>query len=248
MTNRTIRLSATIAASALGLSAVAGMTAPQASAFSIGGHYDGFEFDALGLEVPWAAESRIGVSGAGDHELNIHDADNGAANRVQAEFEWVNGEAVDFSLAFDSVANTLTYVVDGITLSKTEIVEDSFSDMYIRSSARKDGTSMLVDNLFLTDASMAGAIADVSSASCSGGVGCGYGDADYLHITGIAGDFLLTGTSTMAWTGDKPQRSNLAYQIKLVEGEGGGETSVPEPTSAIAIGLVGLAAVARKRR
>ena len=97
------RSSAAIAATTLGLGAIAGLVAPQANAFSVGGHYNGTEFDALGLEVPWAAESRIGR--VGDHELNIHDITNSASNREQANYDqWVSGEAVDFSLVFDSDA------------------------------------------------------------------------------------------------------------------------------------------------
>ncbi|MDJ1178272.1 PEP-CTERM sorting domain-containing protein [Roseofilum sp. BLCC_M91] len=217
-----------------------------AQAFTIGGHYNGAEFDELGLDIPWAAESRIGR--VGDHELNIHDHTNSAQNRVQANYDnWVSGEAVDFSLAFDSLLNTLTYTVDGIELSKTEIFEDNFSDLYIRTSARKEGTSMVVDNLFLSDETMSASIGDISSASCSGGVGCGYFDADYLHIGDIVGDFTLTGQSTMTWLGAKPNNSNLAYQIKLVEGSG--SVPVPEPAtlSVFSLGLVGLFA-SRKRR
>lgn len=217
-----------------------------AQAFTIGGHYNGAEFDELGLDIPWAAESRIGR--VGDHELNIHDHTNSAQNRVQANYDnWVSGEAVDFSLAFDSLLNTLTYTVDGIELSKTEIFEDNFSDLYIRTSARKEGTSMVVDNLFLSDETMSASIGDISSASCSGGVGCGYFDADYLHIGDIVGNFTLTGQSTMTWLGAKPNNSNLAYQIKLVEGSG--SVPVPEPAtlSVFSLGLVGLFA-SRKRR
>ncbi|MDJ1176606.1 PEP-CTERM sorting domain-containing protein [Roseofilum capinflatum] len=218
-----------------------------AQAFTIGGHLNGAEFDDLGLDIPWAAESRIGR--VGDHELNIHDHTNSSQNRVQANYDsWVSGEAVDFSLAFDSLLNTLTYTVAGIELSKTEIFEDNFSDLYIRTSARKEGTSMVVDNLFLSDETMSSAIGAFSSASCSSGVGCGYVDADYLHIGNIVGDFTLTGQSTMTWLeGAKPNNSNLAYQIKLVEGDPG--VSVPEPAtlSLFSLGLVGLLA-GRKRR
>ncbi|MDB9518706.1 PEP-CTERM sorting domain-containing protein [Roseofilum reptotaenium CS-1145] len=219
-----------------------------AQAFTIGGHLNGAEFDALGLDIPWAAESRIGR--VGDHELNIHDYTNSAQNRVQANYDnWVSGEAVDFSLVFDSALNTLTYTVAGIELSKTEIFEDNFSDLYIRTAARKEGTSMVVNNLFLSDATLSSSIGDFSSASCSGGVGCGYNDADYLHIGNIVGDFTLTGQSTMTWGAVQPKNSNLAYQIKLVEGGGDVPVQVPEPAtlSLFSLGLVGVLA-SRKRR
>jgi len=218
-----------------------------AQAFTIGGHVSETEFQALDLDIPWAAESRIGR--VGDHELNIHDHTNSSQNRVQANYDsWVSGQAVDFSLAFDSLLNTLTYTVDGIELSKTEIFEDNFSDLYIRTSARKDGTSMVVDNLFLSDQTMSSSISESSSASCSDGVGCGFWDSQYLHISNIVGDFTLTGQSTMTWGAVKPNNSNLAYQIKLIEGSA--SVPVPEPAtlSLFSLGLVGLLAGRKGRQ
>jgi len=231
-----------IAGTALSLAAM-GSTA---EAFTIGGTLDGAEFDALGLEIPWAAETRIGR--VGDDEINIHDITNSAENRVQANYDsWVSGQAVDFSLVFDSVANTLTYTVAGIEVQKTSILEEYFSDLYIRTSARVEGSSIVVDNLFLQDAQMSSAIAATSTATCAGGVGCGYVDAEYLHISDIVGSFTLTGKSTMTWdASNKPKNSQLAYQIKLVEGEP--EVEVPEPTALLALGAVGLLAAGQRRR
>ncbi|MDB9315466.1 PEP-CTERM sorting domain-containing protein, partial [Spirulina sp. CS-785/01] len=234
-----------IALSLATVGALAGTS--NANAFTLGGHYDGAEFDALGVEIPWAAETRIGR--VGDHEINIHDSANDANNRVQANYDdWVSGEAVDFSLTFDSLNNLLTYTVAGVEVSKSEISQDSFSDLYIRSSARVDGASMVVDNLYLEDSTMASAINDISSAACVGSVGCGYFDADYLHIADITGDFTLTGQSTMSWAdGSKPKNSQLAYQIKLVEGDNTTE-SVPEPATLSLLSLGAFGVILRSRR
>ncbi len=234
-----MKLQTGLLAAALAATSIFG-GASAAQAFTVGGHYDGAEFDALGLEIPWAAESRIGLSGNAEHELNIHDIDNDADNRVQAHFEWGNNQAVDFSLVFDS--GVLTYTVAGVELSKTNLGVSSFSDLYIRTSARIDGSSVVVDNLAMDNI----AIAETSSAACSGGIGCGYFDAEYLHIGDLASNFTLTGKSTMTWAeGSKPSRSQLAYQIKLVEGE---TESVPEPAalSLLSLGVLGLAL--KKRR
>lgn len=215
-----------------------------AEAFTLKGTLDGAEFDALGLEIPWAAETRIGR--VGDHEINIHDSTNSTQNRVQANYDnWVSGKSVDFSLIFDSIANTLTYTVAGIEVSKNEILINNFSDLYIRTSARVEGSSMVVDNLFLSDQKMSSSIAANSSAVCSGGIGCSYNDAEYLHISNIVGSFTLTGKSTMSWAeGFKPRNSQLAYQIKLVEGEPTPSQDVPEPVSIslFSLGVLGLLA------
>ncbi len=236
----------TVAATTLSVMALA-TTATTANAFSVGGHLNGQEFDDLKLDIPWAAETRIGLAGTGEKEINIHDRNNNAQNRVDVNYDgWVSGKSVNFSLMFDNLANTLTYVVDGVTVSKTSIFENNFSDLYIRTRAAANGSSILVDNLFLSDAKMSSAIGATSSAACLGGVGCSYNDAEYLHIKDIVGNFTLTGRSTMSWSGSKPTRSNLAYQIKLVEGE---PVTVPEPAalSLFSLGLVGLLA-ARKQR
>ncbi|MEM9540380.1 MAG: choice-of-anchor W domain-containing protein [Cyanobacteria bacterium P01_E01_bin.42] len=230
--------------------AVLGATTGVARAFTLGGTLSEQEFENLGVEIPWAAESRIGISGAGDHEVNIHDTDNDA-DRVQAEYDWVNGESVDFALVFDSFANTLTYTVGGVVLEETRVVADNFSDLYIRTSARTDGSSILVDNLFLSDSSMSGNINAIADSSCSGGVGCGYYDSEYLHIGNIVGDFTLTGQSLMSWGETLPTRSRLAYQIKLVEGDRSNEeVEVPEPASIslLSLGLAGLFAAGKRRK
>ncbi|NEO27501.1 MAG: PEP-CTERM sorting domain-containing protein [Kamptonema sp. SIO4C4] len=226
--------------------------ASNANAFTFGGNYNGQEFEDLGVEIPWAAESRIGR--VGDHEINIHDSANDANNRVQANYDdWRHAEAVDFALTFDSGSDTLTYTVGGVEISKTAVTQDNFSDLYIRSSARVEGSSMMVNNLFLEDSTMASAIDGFSSATCEvvdgEKVGCGYFDADYLHIADIVGDFTLTGQSTMRWeAGKKPQNSQLAYQIKLVEGEDTTE-SVPEPAalSLLSLGVFGLILKSRRQ-
>ncbi len=238
----TSHIIAAIAGTALSVVALGGT----AQAFTVGGHLNGQEFDDLGLAIPWAAETRIGR--VGDHEINIHDITNSSQNRVQADYDyWVNGEGVDFSLVFDSLAKTLTYTVAGVTVRKTSILENYFSDLYIRTSARVEGSSIVVDNLFLADEKMSAAVNATSSAACAGGVGCSYFDAEYLHISNIVGNFTLTGRSTMSWAeGSKPRNSQLAYQIKLVEGKP--DVSVPEPTALLALGAVGLLAVGQRHR
>ncbi|MGK7924939.1 MAG: choice-of-anchor W domain-containing protein [Spirulina sp.] len=233
-----------IAATTLSTIAVLGTTTGVARAFTLGGTLSEQQFQDSGTEISWAAETRIG--GVTTTEINIHDSTNSSQNRVEDHYDsFVSGIPVDFSLAFDSLANTLTYTVAGVEVEKTNVLEDSFSDLYIRTSAYVEDTHILVDNLFLQDEFMSGSIANVADSSCLGGVGCGFWSSEYLHIGDIVGDFTLTGRSTMTWGDTKPNNSKLAYQIKLIE-----KKDVPEPTSLslLSLSLAGLLVAGKRRK
>ncbi|MEO1593108.1 MAG: choice-of-anchor W domain-containing protein [Cyanobacteria bacterium J06632_22] len=194
------------------------------------------QVEALNPETTYTAESRwgSGTVGGATFELDIHqiDENGGFVNDDQAEFDWVSGEAVDFSLMFDGM--TLTYTVGNQVLSTTT-TDNSFSEIYLRAAARKEGSSILLSNLNLIDETNSGALTNLDS-SCSNGNGCGFFDAKYLHITHLTGAFTLTGQSTMVWDPNHlPRNSNLAYQIKLVPGT---DTSTPEPTALMGLGLI----------
>ncbi|TVR12115.1 MAG: PEP-CTERM sorting domain-containing protein [Phormidium sp. GEM2.Bin31] len=193
-------------------------------------------FKDLGVETPWAAESRIG--GPSTYEIDIHDPD---FNVTHKNFDWVNGEAYDFSLTFDG--SQLIYDVAGVTVTQT-VSQNSFSDLLIRTTARNAGSSAEVKNLFLNGVE----ISETSFFQCQDPSGCGdfWNSSQYLHITDVSGPFELTGTSVFSWEGDRPTRSNLAYQIKLVEGDD--TQPVPEPASILGLGLIAAGATQLKRR
>ncbi len=215
------------------------LTAPQANAFSIAGHLDGEQaFKDLGVETPWAAESRIGLEGYGDYEIDIHNSD--FSDVTHQQFSWVNGEEYDFSLSFDG--SELIYNVAGVTVSKT-VTQSNFSDLLIRTTARQTGNSAEVKNLFLNGVE----ISETSFFQCQDASGCDFwNSSQYLHITDVSGPFTLTGTSVFSWDDDRPTRSNLAYQIKLVEGDD--SQPVPEPASILGLGLIAAGATQLKRR
>ncbi|MFP4218962.1 MAG: PEP-CTERM sorting domain-containing protein [Phormidium sp.] len=213
--------------------------APQAQAFTVNGHLNGEQaFEDLGVTPAWAAESRIGVEGYGDYEIDIHNSD--FSDVTHKEFSWVNGEEYDFSLAFDG--SQLVYDVAGVTVSKT-VTQESFSDLLIRTTARDMGSSAEVNNLFLNDV----AVSETSFFGCEDASGCDYwNSSQYLQISDLSGPFTLTGTSVFSWEGDRPERSKLAYQIKLVEGDD--PQPVPEPASILGLGVIAGCASQLKRR
>lgn len=225
--------------------AIAAIATP-AQAFTLAGAMSAQEFEDLAPDVDLSAESRWGSGAVGGNtfELDIHAINDGGGfyNLDQDEFGWQKGEAVDFSLAFDGSA--LTYTVGGQVLS-TEQVADNYSELFIRTSARSEGSSIQLQNLNFTNGSSA-AIANLGS-TCTGGVGCGFFDAEYFHITDITGAFTLTGQSIMDWSNSAlPSQSRLAYQVKLVAGDPG-SADVPEPGMAIALAGLGLGLLSRRR-
>ncbi|NEP80483.1 MAG: hypothetical protein F6K39_21320 [Okeania sp. SIO3B3] len=147
----------------------------------------------------------------------------------------------------------LTYEIGGKTLEYG--ITDTFNDLFIRTTARKQSNSVVVDNLILNGK----AIAENSSFACSE-ARCGYWDSSqYLWLTDLEESFTLTGTTTMTWTGDAknlrdrtaPHRSELAFQLKLgdviMEEE---LAEVPEPISMsmFSVGVMGLAMSGLRRQ
>lgn len=244
---------------ALAAAAVGFLGAPvSANAFTLGGVINGEEaFNELGATIDVAAEGRIGdLSGAAEHEFNIHyDNENGGQTvpTQYRRFDWVSGQGEDFTLTFDD--STLTYEIGGQTLEY--VITDTFNDIFIRTTARKQGNSVVVDNLMLNGQ----AIGENSSFACSEARCDYFNSSQYLWLTDLEESFTLTGTTTMTWTGDAknlrdrtaPHRSELAFQLKL--GNAGEEladelATVPEPVSMslFSVGVVSLAMTGLRRQ
>ncbi len=240
----------------LGLAALAigFLGAPvSANAFTLGGVINGEEaFNQLGATIDVAAEGRIGdLSGAAEHEFNIHYDEGGQTVPTEYRyFDWVSGQGEDFTLTFND--GMLTYEIGGQKLEYG--ITDTFNDLFIRTTARKQGNNVVVDNLMLNGQ----AIAENSSFACS--EGCDYwNSSQYLWLTDLEESFTLTGITTMTWTGDPkklrdrtaPHRSELAFQLKLDDVIMGDElATVPEPVSMslFSVGVVGLAMAGLRRQ
>lgn len=226
--------------SALGLATVATAaisTTAQAISFTPLSISDA-EFNAMrangSFTELFVAESRIGNNGFGgneEREFGIN-TDTGA-NVAAGQRVWTNGGAVDFVLEYAN--NLVNYIVDGVTLSSTQFSGPA-TDIFLRTKSVVNTTttnsSMSLTNLFLDGF---GAISDLVSNG---------NDVDYLRISGLTGPFTLRGTSIMAWSGETPSRSNLAYQLKVGTSP---QQSVPEPSVVFGL-LLGASVFGKLRR
>ncbi len=199
---------------------------------------EGGEFKEL-----FVAESRIGNNSLdkAERELGINKAitpnDSSGVNNgypvATGERVWNPGQLVDFSLEY--TGSQVTYTVDNQILTSNDF-SGSVSDIFLRTFASNNGIIGLT-NLALD----AQRIGDLSSSSVNGS-----SDTDYIQISNISAPFKLTGQSLLNWTGSNaPQRSQLAYQIKV------GESiikEVPEPSTVAATLLATVAGVSFHKR
>lgn len=179
----------------------------------------------------FVAEGRIANNALnGDRELGINDVNFNPV--TQRQFVWTNGKIEDFLLEYDG--SKVTYSVGNVALV-SNVFSGLVNNIYIRTreTAR---SNLLINNLFLNGVALgANAFSEPSDSDPD--------DVDYLRISGIKTPFKLTGQVTMSWTGNRPNGSNLAYQIKV-----GPATDIPEPGTVGALLLTGMAAVTYRKK
>jgi len=176
-----------------------------------------------------ATESRTGNGATnGTWEFAIWDMGGSGAIQDQAQMNVTNGTAVQWSVEWDGVS-TLDYTVSGQTVSWS-MVPGAFTDIFIRTRSAADST------VALTQMNLDGTpIADTSATNGA--------PANYLRIQNMGADFgafTLSGVQTLSWTGDMPNNSALAYQIKCTNG-------IPAPGAATTL-LAGALLTTRRRR
>lgn len=184
----------------------------------------------------FVAEGRIGdLGGTATYELSINEDVKKGANPVQQQqYAWENNKPVDFSLEY--TGSTVNYTVDGKLLSSNAF-NGPVNDIFIRTFASNNSVASLTNLAFNGEG-----IGDLLSSSL--GIGS---DVDYLRIREISDPFVITGKTSLFWTGATPPRnSQLAYQIKV--GGSSSSTSVPEPGTVGAIFLATVAGVGYGRR
>ena len=162
------------------------------------------ELVAALTDTLFVAEGR-GGDGAGAATFELDLGQDTGAPAVQAQYGWVSGQPEPFTLSFDAGNGLVTFSLGGEVLQYTTPYPE-FGDMFIRTRAVNDGSSVVVDDLVLD-----GYVLDDQSAAANPG-----DDLDILRIAeaDLSSGFTLTGTATLTWTGTLPSQSRLAFQIK----------------------------------
>ncbi|MEM7725570.1 MAG: choice-of-anchor W domain-containing protein [Cyanobacteria bacterium P01_A01_bin.45] len=171
----------------------------------------------------FVAEGRIGNNQFnGDRELGINTAKGVPV--AQGQFTWGNSSVYNFVLEY--TGSKVNYFLDGNLLS-SEDFSGSVTDIFFRTRAATDSQISLSDLTFNSTQ-----IGKLSSQGTNGS------DVDYLQISNISSSFTITGLASLSWNVNKPNNSQLAYQIKVGTSP---IKSVPEPATISAVLLAGLA-------
>jgi hypothetical protein len=151
----------------------------------------------------FVSEGRIGDrGGAATFELDLG-ADTGIPG-TSAQYDWLSGAVEPFTLTYDAGTGLVTFNLGGVTLHYTTSWFD-FDQIFIRTRAVDEGSSVTVDNIVIDGES----VMDQSTANGNG--------LDILWIQGaILNDgFTLSGDAVLSWTGTPPTQSRLAFQVKV---------------------------------
>jgi hypothetical protein len=185
------------------------------------------------------AEGRIGDRGGnGEWEYGVYDGVPPAPTAGQGNYDWISGSTVPFSLVYDG-NQTLTFTLDGNSASWSNFPATDFNSIVLRTVAFKDNSSLVLDNLMLDGSAVNGSVSAINGTTPNNR-GLAVIQSDDLDDSN---GFALTGDATLSWSNPIPLRSNLAFQLKVVDA-----TVIPEPASVTAglaaLGLIGL----RRRR
>ncbi len=182
------------------------------------------QFNALNFTELFVAEGRIGNNSLNDAERELGINDTSGQPVQSAQFIWEQGTEYDFTLNYDG--SMVNYSVGGTALS-SEAFSGSIDTIYIRTNETAN-SNVRIDSLVFNDEAL-----DAFSEPIDD-------EEDYLKISDISEEFTLQGKVNFSWTGDRPNRSNLAYQIKVGK-------PVPEPLTILGSGVaLGFGALLKK--
>jgi hypothetical protein len=233
MTVRNLFLGAALAAAALLPLAPGASAAPVVTnSFNADAAFNGFIAGIGGTEVA-VAQGRIGDrGGAATYELGLHVPPSftgaGPLDQAEGQWAWASGQGIAFSLT--RTGGALTFTAGNYSATYGAPLVAAIDVLAFRARGAATSTASFT-GLQMDGTPLAG-------ASATNGV-------SYAVVEGFgAGDFSLTGTLLLSWTGGAPSGSSLALQIKAYD-----RVEVPEPAALalLGAGLFGLA-MARRRR
>jgi hypothetical protein len=200
-------------------------------------------------ELPLVGEWRIGDrGGSATHELKVGTNTGTPSAFNDAQFPWVSGESVDFSLTYDGTNATATLGTSSVSFAVA--APSSFDALLIRTATPGTETSVVLSNLELVS-TLGGTL--LSNGSITNDWDSDQVDGDRLikwlgvsKAGDLASGFSLTGDVTLSWTGSAPTQSNLAFQVKAADGPN--EVPVPATLALLGLGLAGLGVIGARRK
>jgi len=159
-----------------------------------------------------------------------------------------NNAIVEFRI--QRLGNTVTFTFGPLG---TPLYQASITDVYVgdvtmlgfRSRAEANG-SMTSNQASLTNMLWNGVTAIPDSDAFDNSLGDGSA-VENVVVKDIVGDFTLTGRTVLNWTGNRPNNSVLAWQIKAFRGVPIETIENPEPSSLL-LAATGLALLIWKRK
>lgn len=180
----------TIALATLGLS----LSPVAANAIGISTVSSETELKALMIRPAFVAKGQFG-------SMALQSDDH---TESKVDFVWSNGETQPFSLSYDG--STIRYTVGEQTLETKS--EGFFKDIFLYTKAIEDSTSVLLNNLLLTDAHTDLSISGIAASSPNN-------QLNIFWIHDITERFTLTGNAMLSWLNQLQNPANLTYQIQV---------------------------------
>lgn len=195
----------------------------------------------------WATRGR--ASAPGDWEFGVTTDDNINGAVQQADWNWVNGQAVPWDLLWNAAENKLTFTIGGhvLVLDQDGTPPGIFNGFYLWTTSRTDsrvdaGTQMYLQVNTVNGHTVEGSLVNSTATAPVGG---GQEISKFFFASDVA-ITTITGFARMSWPegARNPQQSGARDRVAFkIEGFYTGITeeppSVPEPASLLGLFAVG---------